>query len=89
MTKPIVIKLIIALLLIGLFVIQNIVLFSSLAVFVTQLPFVADYCQSYVQGMDQKYSSAIDVSFILGAISLVITLVFLYFANIGKTSKIT
>ncbi|AHK17553.1 hypothetical protein [Thalassolituus oleivorans] len=89
MTKSIVIKLIIALLLIGLFVFQNIVLFSSLAVFVTQQPLVADFCQLYVKGIDQKYSSAIDVSFVLGFISLSISLIFLYFANIGKISKNT
>lgn len=84
MTKVIVIKSIIALLVIGLFIIQNIVLFGSLAVFITQLPVDAYFCHSFLQSIDQKYSSAIDVSFVLGFISLSITLVLLYFANICK-----
>lgn len=84
MNKAIVIKPIIFLVLIGLFVSQNIVLFSSLAAFVTQQPIDAMLCEKYTNSLDQKYSSAIDTAFIIGLVSLSISLVVIYFSKIGK-----
>lgn len=89
MNKAIVIKPIIFLVLIGLFLVQNIVLFSSLAAFVTQQPIDAMLCEEYVKRLDQKYSNSIDIAFIIGLISLSISLVFIYFSKIGKDSRNT
>jgi di/tricarboxylate transporter len=89
MIKFIAIKLIAALVLVGLFISQNLVLLSTLSSFVTQLPPNAYICQSYVQDLDLKFSNAIEVSAVLGLISLFIALVLLYHLNLGKDSENT
>jgi len=89
MNKALVIKPILFFVLIGLFISQNIVLFSTLDAFITQKSIDAVLCEKYVQGFNQKYSNLIDTSFIIGLISLSISLVFIYFANIGNNSNHT
>lgn len=83
-------KLIIALLLIGLFLVQNAMLFGSLTALITKpVYYIPDLCQEYTQSIELRYSSAIDQSFVLGFVSLSISLVLLYFCNFGKASKNT
>ena len=89
MNKTIVVKLLLCIVLIGFFIAQNIVLFSSLAAFVTQQPIDAMLCVEYSKRLDQKYTNSIDTASIIGLISLLVSLVFIYFANIGKNSNNT
>lgn len=89
MNKYFVVKLLLCIVLVGLFVAQNIVLFSSLAAFVTQQPVDAMFCEEYAKRLDLKYSNSIDTAFIIGFISLSVTLVFISLANIGKSSSNT
>lgn len=89
MNKSIVVKLLLCIVLIGLFVVQNIVLFSSLAAFVTQQSIDTMLCGEYAKRMDQKYSSSIDVAFIIGFISLSVSLAFIFLANNSKSSNNT
>lgn len=89
MKKNISIKLVLFILLIGLFVIQNIVLISPLSVFVTQPPLDGIFCQEYAQKLDVRYSNSINTAFIIGIVSLSVSLVFIYFAKVGKDSRKT
>jgi len=77
-TKYALLKISVALFLIGSYVAQNFVLLGSLSMLVTQKSADAYMCQSYADNLDQKFISAIELSAVLGGVSLLIALVLLY-----------
>jgi hypothetical protein len=82
-TKAKVAKILVTLVAIAAFALQFLALFISMPELITAPPPESYFCNEYVQGINQRYSSSITTFMVLSSLLLIIIFILLPFVKFG------